>query len=60
MPRHEDPADDPAIAEAIINIQMSISTIARIWEYTQNEDLADAQANLEQALRFLRGEEEPT
>lgn len=60
MARYEDPAEDPAIVEAIINIQQAIREIARIWEYTQSEDLANAQADLEQAVRFLRGEEGPT
>jgi hypothetical protein len=51
--------EDPIIIEAIFNIQMAIQHIARIWEATGNMDLADAQADLEQAVRWLRGEEKP-
>jgi hypothetical protein len=66
MPRLEDPSEDPAIVEAIINIQLAIRVIAPLWESMQQfghsgaDDVADAQANLEQAIRFLKGEEEPT
>lgn len=51
--------EDPVMIEAILNIQMAVGKIARIWEVTRSHDLADAQADLEQALRFLRGQEEP-
>lgn len=45
--------------EAITNIQIAIGRIARVWEWTKNEELADAQAELEQAVRFLTGKEIP-
>lgn len=57
MPRYEDPSVDPEIEEAIINIEMAIKRIAVIWEVTHSHDLAEAQADLEQAVRFLKGEE---
>ena len=65
MPRHEDASKDPAITEAIINIKSAIRVIAPTWEWAvQNrmglaDDLAGAQSDLEQAVRFLIGEEEP-
>ena len=60
MARYEDVTQDPAIMDAVLNIQVAITRIARIWEFTQNEELADAQAELEQAVRFLLGKEEPS
>lgn len=51
--------EDPVMIEAITNIQMAIGKIARIWEVTRSHDLAEAQADLEQALRFLTRPEEP-
>lgn len=59
MSKHEDPSDDPAIVEAVINIKQAIRSIALIWERTRSEDLANAQADLEQAVRWLEGKEEP-
>jgi hypothetical protein len=52
-------SEDPTIIQAVLNMQEAITRIARIWEYTANEELADAQANLEQAVRWLTGKEEP-
>jgi hypothetical protein len=52
--------------EAIINIKSAIRVIAPIWEWANRrkwsmaDDLAGAQADLEQAIRFLTGEEEPS
>lgn len=66
MPRYEDVSQDPAIVEAVVNIQQAIRVIAPLWEdmqrfaYGRPDDLAGAQADLEQAVRFLRGEEEPS
>lgn len=59
MARYEDVSEDPAIVEAIINIKTAVGRIAVVWESTQNDELADAQAELEQAVRWLRGEEVP-
>lgn len=56
----EEVAFDPATREAIINIQMAIKRIALVWESTGHDDLPDAQADLEQAVRFLTGEEVPS
>lgn len=47
------------LEEAVLNIQVALSRIARSWQFTGNEELAEAQAELEQALRFLREEEAP-
>jgi hypothetical protein len=64
--RLEDPSDDPAIVEAIINIKQAIRVIAPIWEdmtrfgHSGADDVAGAQADLEQAVRFLNGEETPS
>ena len=63
------PEDDievliPAITEAIVNIRSAIRVIAPLWEsmhkfgHSQADDMAGAQAELEQAIRFLRNEEE--
>lgn len=66
MPRYEDPSVDPAVEEAIINIRQVIRYLALLWEWAVKredpmaDDLASAQADLEQAVRFLRGEEEPS
>ena len=63
--RYEDVTVDPAVEEAILNIQQAIRVIAPIWEsmsrfgHSQADDVAGAQADLEQAIRWLKGEEEP-
>lgn len=55
-----------ATLEAINNIRQAIRVIAPIWEsmhrfgHSQADDVAGAQADLEQAIRFLTGEEQPT
>ncbi len=62
MPQLEDIARE----EAIVNIKSAIRVIAPLWEsmvqfgHSGADDLAGAQADLEQAVRFLRGEEEPS
>ncbi len=55
-----------ATQEAINNIRQAIRVIAPIWEsmsrfgHSQANDMAGAQADLEQAIRFLTGEEKPS
>lgn len=57
--------DEDAIAEAIANIRQALPVVARIWAsmaqfgHSEADDMAGAQADLEQAVRFLTGEEEP-
>lgn len=57
---------EKATQEAIHNIKQAIRVIAPVWEsmhrlgHTGADDVAGAQADLEQAVRFLTGEEEPT
>lgn len=46
--------------EAVLNIQMAIKNIALVWETTRSEVLAEAQADLEQAVRYLTGQEMPS
>lgn len=55
-----EPDDMSPTDHAIANIRVAIDRIAMVWESTEHEDLADAQADLEQAVRYLTGEEEPT
>ena len=50
---------DP-IRQAILNIQMAEGRVMRVWEWTQNEELNEAIADLQQAVRFLTGEETPS
>ena len=63
--RLEDPSEDPAIVESIINIKQAIRVIAPIWEdmsrygHSGADDVAGALSDLQQAVRFLKGEEEP-
>lgn len=58
--------EDPQIIEAILNIQSAIRVIAPLWEdmkrygHGSADDLAGAQADLEQAVRWLMGTEEPS
>lgn len=66
MARYEDVSLDPAVEEAILNIKQAIRTISYTWEWaiTQGfsiaDDVAGAQADLEQAVRFLTGKEDPS
>jgi hypothetical protein len=66
MPRYEDPDEAAAVIEAIVNIKQAIRVIAPLWDDMQRfghgsaDDLAGAQADLEQAVRFLSGEETPS
>lgn len=66
MSRHEDVSVDPAITEAVINIKQAIRAVALAWNRAAmngdpvSHDLAGAQADLEQAVRFLEGTEEPS
>ena len=63
--RLEDPSEDPAIVESIINIKQAIRVIAPIWEdmsrygHSGADDVAGALSDLQQAVRFLEGKEEP-
>jgi hypothetical protein len=56
---------DPKM-EAINNIKQALRVIAPVWEsmarfgHSGAADVAGAQADLEQAVRFLTGEEEPS
>ena len=62
----ENPPDDEARVEAITNIRQAIRVIAPLWEdmkrfgHSGADDVAGAQSDLEQAIRFLTGEEEPS
>jgi hypothetical protein len=61
----EDPQEDPVVVEAILNIQMAIHHIVPFanqtgWLPGQHEELNAAVADLEQAVRFLKGEEDPS
>lgn len=57
MARYEDPSVNPEVEEAILNIQTAIKRIEVVWETTQHGELAEAWAGLEQAVRYLKGEE---
>lgn len=59
-PDMEEVAFDPAIREAILNIQTAWKRVMFVWEYTQNDELNEAIAELQQAVRFLTGEEIPS
>lgn len=65
-PSREDVSQDPGVEEAILNIKQAIRVIAPIWEdmnrfgHSGADDVAGAQADLEQAVRFLTGEETPS
>jgi hypothetical protein len=59
MARYEDPSEDPAIIEAVVNIKMAIRHIALVAEYARSTELQEAMADLEQAVRYLEGKEEP-
>lgn len=63
----EFPDDDPKIVEAILNINAAIRRIAPIHEGLPNRnylgfklELNEALADLEQAVRYLEGKEEPS
>ncbi len=52
--------EDPVILGAILNIQQAIWTISPLVGTThQTPELNNAMADLEQAVRWLKGEEEP-
>lgn len=55
----KDPAEDPVVIEAILNIKASIRNIALMAEWTANPLLSEALDDLEQALRYLEGKEKP-
>ena len=65
---YEDERDDEfdPNTQAITNIKTAIDVIAPIWEdmqkfgHSQADDVAGAQSDLEQAVRYLTGEEEPS
>lgn len=56
----EEDEDDPILKEAIINIKQAIAQVAQVLQYEKSDTLAAAQADLEQAVRFLEGDEEPS
>jgi hypothetical protein len=57
----EFPDDDPKIVEAILNIKSAIRYIApHVGTTSETPDLNDAMADLEQAVRWLEGKEEPS
>ncbi len=59
-PRYEDVSVDPAIVEAILNIQMAITRIGPMLGTTwETPELNEAMVELEQAVRWLKGEEQP-
>lgn len=66
--KYEDVSKDPAVEEAILNIQHVIRRMALCIQSTRvafpfsglPEELSDAQADLEQAVRWLEGEEVPS
>lgn len=57
---------DDVREQAIINIKQAIRVVAPIWEdmsrfgHSGADDVAGAVSDLEQAVRFLTGEEEPS
>lgn len=58
--------EQDTIDEAVVNIKQAIRVIAPAWEYAERnglglaDDLAGAQSDLEQAIRFLTGKEQPS
>lgn len=54
----EDPEFDPK-RQAILNVQTAEKRVMRVWEHSQNDELNEAIAELQQAVRFLTGEEVP-
>lgn len=48
------------VEEAISNLEMANLKLAQLWETLQSTTIEDARADIEQAIRWLRGEEEPT
>lgn len=58
MPKYEDPSLDPEIEEAILNIKQVLRWLYVMWEANQRDDnISGAISDLEQAVRYLRGEE---
>lgn len=45
--------------EAILNVRTAIMRVSGVWEITRSHELAEALSEMEQALRFLEGREEP-
>lgn len=58
--KYEDVSVDPAVEEAIMNLEMANLKLAQLWETLQSPTIEDARADIEQAIRWLRGEEEPS
>jgi hypothetical protein len=57
---HPEPPD-PVVQEAILNIKMAIRNIAPLLGTTyETPELNNAMADLEQAVRYLEGKEEPS
>ena len=46
--------------QAILNIQAAQSRVTLVWDHSQNDELNEALAELQQAVRFLTGEETPS
>lgn len=42
-----------AASRAVLNIQTATSRVEQVWEHSQNEELAKAIAELQQAVRLL-------
>ena len=59
MITYEDDDEWDPKAQAILNIQTAEKRVMRVWEHSQNDELNEAIAELQQAVRFLEGEEEP-
>jgi hypothetical protein len=48
------------VEESIANLEMANLKLAQLWETLQSPTIEDARADIEQAIRWLRGEEEPS
>ena len=46
--------------EAILNIQSAWKRVMLVWEHSQNDELNEAIAELQQAVRFLTGKDTPS
>ena len=59
MARYEDPSEDPAIIEAIVSLKSARRALAPVYEATQSPSIWSALEDVEKALRYLEGKEEP-
>lgn len=61
MVKYEDPSEDPVVIEAILNIKQAIRNLAPLEGPSfKTPEISSAVADLEQAVRWLEGKEEPT